>query len=95
MSCDCGCCSGVQVATPVPEENRPGRSRISHRPGRYATFAGTMQARLSSTDFPELAALRTRAPDDPSLALCDAFAVAADVLSFYQDRIANEGYLRT
>lgn len=95
MSCDCGCCGGVHAVTPTPEKNRPGRSRISHRPGRYATFAETMLARLSSTDFPELAALRTRTADDPSIALCDAWAVVADVISFYQDRIANEGYLRT
>ncbi|HET7065499.1 MAG TPA: putative baseplate assembly protein [Rudaea sp.] len=54
-----------------------------------------MRARLSSADFPELAPLRTHALDDASVALCDAWAVAADVLSFYQDRIANEGYLRT
>lgn len=95
MSCDCGCCSGVHVATPVPEQNRPGLSRIKHRPGRYATFFETMQARLSSSAYPELAGLRTRATDDASIALCDAWAVSADVLTFYQDRIANEGYLRT
>lgn len=95
MSCECGCCSGVHAVTPQAEENRPGLSRIAHRPGRYAGFAQTMQARLSASEYPELAALRTRAPDDASIALCDAWAVAADVLAFYQDRIANEGYLRT
>src|SRR5579872_994439 len=42
-----------------------------------------------------LNALTTRATDDPSIALLDAWAVLADVLSFYQERIANEGYLRT
>jgi hypothetical protein len=39
--------------------------------------------------------LRTRREDDPAIALLDAYAVVADVLSFYQERIANEGYLRT
>ena len=95
MSCDCGCCSGVHVVTPTPEQNRPGLSKIRHRPGRYATYKESMQARLSSTQYPQLAALKTRAADDASIALCDTWAVAADVLSFYQDRIANEGYLRT
>ncbi|MEO5558141.1 MAG: putative baseplate assembly protein [Dokdonella sp.] len=95
MSCDCGCCVGVHIATPAREQNRPGLLRIDHRPGRYGTFAQTMQARLASADYPELAGLKTRAPDDTSMALCDAWAVAAEVLSFYQDRIANEGYLRT
>lgn len=39
--------------------------------------------------------LSTRELSDPSIALLDAFATVADVLTFYQERIANEGYLRT
>jgi len=39
--------------------------------------------------------LKTRLPEDPSIALLDAWATVADVLTFYQERIANEGYLRT
>lgn len=39
--------------------------------------------------------LQTREPGDPSIALLDAWATVGDVLSFYQERIANEGYLRT
>ena len=42
-----------------------------------------------------LRALTTRRPDDPSIALLDAWAVVGDVLTFYQERWANEGYLRT
>jgi hypothetical protein len=42
-----------------------------------------------------LRSLITRTPDDPSIALLDAWATVADVLTFYQERIANEGYLRT
>lgn len=42
-----------------------------------------------------LRSLTTRHPDDPSIALLDAWAVVADVLTFYQERIANEGYLST
>lgn len=95
MSCECGCCNGVHAATPAPVANRPGLSQIAHRPGDWATYIASLQAKLSSARFPELAALTTRAPDDASIALCDAWAVAAEVLSFYQDRIANEGYLRT
>jgi predicted phage baseplate assembly protein len=44
--------------------------------------------------FP-LSALGTRENDDFSIALLDAWATVADVLTFYQERIANEGYLRT
>jgi hypothetical protein len=39
--------------------------------------------------------LRQREMDDPTIALLDAWAVLADVLSFYTERIAQEGYLRT
>jgi hypothetical protein len=42
-----------------------------------------------------LLALRTRERHDASIAFLDAWATVADVLTFYQERIANEGYLRT
>lgn len=34
-------------------------------------------------------------PTDPTVAMVDAFAAVADVISFYQDRVLNEGYLPT
>ena len=54
-----------------------------------------MLARLSSSDYPALAGLRTRDDSDFSIALLDASAVVLDVLTFYQERLANESYLRT
>src|SRR5438132_9440359 len=42
-----------------------------------------------------LQGLTTRSADDPAIAMLDAWATVADVLTFYQERIANEGYLRT
>ena len=42
-----------------------------------------------------LVGLTTREASDPSIALLDGWAMVADVLTFYQERIANEGYLRT
>jgi hypothetical protein len=39
--------------------------------------------------------LKTRDSSDPAIALLDAWATVADVLTFYEERIANEGYLRT
>ncbi|MBI3431953.1 MAG: putative baseplate assembly protein [Hydrogenophilales bacterium] len=79
----------------MPTDNRPGLSTLRYRVGTHATFFETMQARLSSGDYPELADLRTREKSDPSIALLDAWSIVGDVLSFYQERIANEGYLRT
>ncbi len=39
--------------------------------------------------------MTSREADDPAIALLDAWATVGDVLTFYQERIANEGYLRT
>ena len=107
MSQPCGCCAGIQIITPETEANPPGLSAIHYRVGTYATFYETMLARLStlsldiaSTDgstqtiYP-LRQLTTREPSDPSIALLDAWAIVGDVLTFYQERIANEGYLPT
>jgi hypothetical protein len=94
-ACTCGCCEGIAIAVPQPTANRPGLPALAYRVGTHATFLETMIARLSSSDFPALAALTTRDPADPSIALLDSWAVVADVLTFYQERIANEGYLRT
>jgi hypothetical protein len=44
---------------------------------------------------PPLRGLTTRDTADPAIALLDAWATVADVLTFYQERVANEGYLRT
>ncbi|KAA0068657.1 putative baseplate assembly protein [Rhodanobacter sp. T12-5] len=92
-ACACGC--GAIAGTPLPLYNRPGLDSLACRVGTYADFRATMQNDLSDAALPGLAGLRTRESDDPAMALLDAWAVGADVLSFYQERIANEGYLRT
>lgn len=95
MNCSCGCCGGLHRSTPAAVLNRPGLGALRARIGTHGSFLETMLARLSSSDYPELAGLRTRDPGDPSIGLLDAWATIADVLTFYQERIANEGYLRT
>jgi len=94
-NCTCGCCGGISVMTPQGEANAPGLSAISYRTGTWATFRDSMLARLSSSDYPALAGLKTRSEDDYSIALLDASAVMLDILTFYQERLANESYLRT
>lgn len=91
----CGCCEGVSTQSPVAIVNRPGLTAIAYRIGTHGQVFASLQARLSSKDFPALAKLRTRDRDDFSIALLDAYACMADVLSFYQERLANESYLRT
>ena len=106
MKEECGCCEGIEKLTPLPTANRPGLNALGYRVGTHATFLETMKARLSSLclasqeeckqglGYP-LHKLNTRQADDPAIALLDAWATVADVLTFYQERIANEGYLRT
>lgn len=91
----CGCCEGVEPLTPLPTANRPGLPVLSYRIGTHAAFLETMKARLSGSEYAKLAELTTREADDPAIAWLDAWAIVADVLTFYQERIANEGYLRT
>jgi hypothetical protein len=92
---DCGCCSGIEVETPLGLYNRPGLSAIAYRVGAYGSFRKSLLARLSDARWSALRQLRTRDNDDFTIALLDAWAVASDVLTFYQERIANESYLRT
>ncbi len=54
-----------------------------------------MVTALTDVDRPGLAALTTRDADDFTIALLDAWAVTADVLTFYTERLAQESYLRT
>ena len=97
----CGCC-GSSSDEPT-HENRAGQSALAYRIGTQPTFLRRMLAQLSKEEIPDgdnegqrpLAELTARTTDDPAIALLDAWAVAADVLTFYQERIANEGYLRT
>jgi hypothetical protein len=93
--CECGCCGGISVETPRGESNLPGLPAIAYRTGTWASFKESMLARLSSSQYPALAGLKTRDDDDLSIAFLDATAVVLDILTFYQERLANESYLRT
>jgi hypothetical protein len=83
--------------------NPPGQSAIAFRLAAYNVFFQRLLDGLGSAQIPDgpnqgarpLSALTTRSPSDPAIALLDAWAVVADILTFYQERIANEGYLRT
>ena len=92
---DCGCCEGISAETPALVYNRPGLTALAYRVGTHAQFKETLLARLSGSGQPALRGLNTRDDDDFSIALLDAWATVSDVLTFYQERIANEAYLRT
>jgi len=91
----CGCCTGIDAATPRRIDNPPSLPNIAYRIGHHGDFLESMRAQLSSSDTPALAALTTREASDFSLALTDALATSLDVLSFYTERFAHEHYLRT
>jgi hypothetical protein len=93
--CTCNCCSGLSPETPAKLYNRPGLKAIAYRVGVYDQFRESMLSALSHSGRPALQQLTTRSNDDFSISLLDAWAVASDVLTFYQERIANESYLRT
>ena len=91
----CHCCEGLTAETPALVVNRPGLSAIAYRVGTHSQFKQSMHAALSDITRPALQGLKTRDDDDFSIALLDATSTMADVLTFYQERIANESYLRT
>lgn len=89
----CGCCEGPPALTGTPPSNPPGLPALAYRVGTHGRFNTAFHAGLASD--PALRALATRDPSDPAIALLDAWAGVLDVLTFYQERIANEGFVRT
>ncbi|HXM56000.1 MAG TPA: putative baseplate assembly protein, partial [Candidatus Dormibacteraeota bacterium] len=95
----CGCCgqTGAEgacacaVAAPAPV--RPGLPAVPRRVGTHGSFLAAMVGAIHRQ--PGLRGLTVRDASDPAIALLDAWATVLDVVTFYQERIANEGYLRT
>jgi hypothetical protein len=85
-----GCAHAARAEAP---RNRPGLAEIARGTGTQPELFQAMLDRLSLD--PNLARLTTRALSDPTISLIDAWAMVLDILSFYQARIANEGWLRT
>src|SRR5262245_33002507 len=90
-SCACGC----ERRWLAPPLNHAGLATVRARIGDYRDFFADAMTRLSDSSLPALWDLRTRDPADPAMAWLDAWAVAADVLTFYRERLTNESYLRT
>jgi hypothetical protein len=87
----CGCCAPSASAVPALIWNRPGLSAIRYRIGTFASFRQTMLDDIHR--WSELTGLATREPDDHAITLLELFAAVGDVLTFYNERIANEMYL--
>lgn len=89
----CGCCEPEFAPTPAVVENRPALSAIAYRIGTFGSFRQSML--LAIAREPELAALTTRRSDDYAITILELWAAVGDVLTFYQERYANEAFLRT
>lgn len=92
---DCGCCESADSLVPLPIYNRPNLTAIRYRTGTYGEFFESLLARLAAGSLPSLRGLASRQTDDFSISLLDAWSVIADILTFYNERIINEGYLET
>src|SRR5271169_3116690 len=90
----CGCCRVETSPTPELITNRAGLSAITYRIGTYSNFLLAMTEAIARA--PELRPYWTaRNTGDYGIALLAMWAWVADILTFYQERIANEAYLRT
>ena len=86
----CGCCATERLDDPAIT-NPPGLDAIAYRSGTHGSILRRMIGELGG----RLKGVGAGSADDPAVGLLDAFAAMADVVTFYQERIANEGYLRT
>jgi hypothetical protein len=79
--------------------NPPGQPQLSYRAGTYATVLQRLVGYILTHTDPNSATPLLRLDVDPyenwAVGLLQAWAMVIDVLTFYQERIANEGYLRT
>jgi hypothetical protein len=73
--------------------NPSGRSTLAYRAGTYLTFRHALL--LSLPDEVELLNWRPSAKGDLALQMMEWWAYLADILTFYNERIANQDYLRT
>ena len=70
-------------------------ARLSVRAGLPDISVGKQTSSENPPLHLQLQGLRTREDDDFAIAFLDAWSTVADVLTFYQEQIANESYLRT
>lgn len=86
-------CPCDDLAFPATIANGPGQATIAYRVGDFVSFR---EALLRSRPCEvELANWRPGAQGDLAVQMVEWWAYLADILTFYNERIANEDYLRT
>jgi len=87
-NCPCDACSFPAVIS-----NPPGLSTIEYRAGDFTAFRDAMLQSLPGEV--ELANWKPTSTSDLALQMIEWWAYIADILTFYNQRIANQDYLRT
>jgi uncharacterized phage protein gp47/JayE len=87
------CCAPLELPPPAPVApfNPPGRSVLKYRIGTFTSFRRAM---LSGLDAAALLPPEDESPDY-QIAIIELWAYLADILTFYQERIANEAFIGT
>ena len=78
---------------PAVPTNLPQQSRIKFRFGAYAEFRRAVLTPVAGEK--SLTAWRTQGQGDLAVMMAEWFAYLGDILTFYDERIANQAYLRT
>jgi hypothetical protein len=86
-------CPCQEIAHPRVIDNPPGRSPIRYRVGDYGSFRDALLRGLPGER--ELVRWRPTADGDLALQLFEWWAYLADILTFYNEQIANGAYLGT
>jgi len=88
-------CDGAEIAAPV---NLPQLSHIAYRVGTYVDFRRAVLTPLTGEQTLSVNGVpvwRTDGEGDLAVMIAEWFAYIADILTFYNERIANQDYLRT
>jgi hypothetical protein len=98
MANPCECATGLgsgeaPLTGPIGTMNPPGSARLRYRIGVHGSFKEAM--RVAAAESPGLARHTSREDSSAAVAFMDTTAVLLDILTFYSERILNEGYLET
>jgi hypothetical protein len=88
-------CDGAEIAAP---RILPQLSHIAYRIGTYADFRRAVLTPLDgelALSINGVPVWRTNGEGDLAVMIAEWFAYIADILTFYNERIANQDYLRT
>jgi len=97
-----GCCGAPPPppAAPLAIDNAPGLSAIAYRIGTFTSFRRAMLDEVARADLlgatpNPFAGWHEGTDGDYQTLFIELWAYLADILTFYQERIANEAYLGT